>query len=427
MKAILILYDLILILLLPFYLISLLLEDKFSRQIFKRFAIGEKSVWQEICGKDVIWIHAVSLGEVSTCKNLINKLSLKFPERIILITTITQTGRALAKSLSKGNVFSLYIPFDFSFLIKPFIKKINPRLLVLLETELWPNLLYYAQKENIPVLVLNTRLSDRSFGKYRLFSWFVKQLTKKVRMFCAQSDLDGERLLKIGIDKQRIRVTGNMKFDAIEELDNLQLEELNGLRAKISLKSGDFLIVAGSTHDKEEDSILDIFIGLKRRCSNLRLLIAPRHLERVGSIEKLIIKKGLRPYKFSGIDSPSADEIIILDTIGKLRFVYSLANLVFMGGSLVPVGGHNILEPAFFGKPIVVGPYMHNFREITQIFLSNNALIQTKGIDELKLKMEELICDKDKLTKLGNAAKAVLSSKQGATLVNIGIIENSLV
>ncbi|MDD5292331.1 MAG: 3-deoxy-D-manno-octulosonic acid transferase [Candidatus Omnitrophica bacterium] len=426
MKAILILYDFILVLLIPFYLVSLILKGKFSFQVFKRFLIGDKAVWQVIKAKETIWLHAVSLGEVLTCKNLINKLSRKYPDKAILITTVTATGMASAKSLSKDNIVSLYMPFDLGFLISHFIKTIKPNMLILLETELWPNLLYYSQKKEVPVLVLNARLSDRSFGKYRLFSWFVKRLVKPVKMFCAQSDLDAGRFAQIGIEKERIKITGNMKFDTIDALDKVQSEEMLNLKDRISLASQDFLIVAGSTHDKEEEYILDIFKKLKGQFKNLRLLIAPRHLERIDSIEKMIARKGLKPYRCSSFNSPSSDGVLILDAVGKLLLIYGLADLVFVGGSLVPVGGHNILEPAFFGKPIIVGPYTHNFREITEAFLSAGALAQAEDVKDMESKIAELISNRDRLIELGRAAKSVLSSRQGATPANLAIIEKTL-
>ncbi|MBL7196512.1 MAG: 3-deoxy-D-manno-octulosonic acid transferase [Candidatus Omnitrophica bacterium] len=437
MKIILILYDFILILLIPFYFVSLIFKNKFSWQVFRRFKTIDKEILEEIVDKDVIWIHAVSLGEVSTCKSLIKQLSLRYPQKIILITTITSTGRILTQSISKDNILSLYMPFDLSFLISYFVNKIKPKLLILIETELWPNLLYSTQRLNIPVLVLNARLSDRSFGKYRLFSWFMRRLVRRVKMFCVQSDLDKHRFLQLGIDSERVQVTGNMKFDAIEELDSKQLSDLATLKSKISLSQKDFLIVAGSTHDKEEEYIIDSFIELKKEFTqsesspltgfnNLRLLIAPRHLERLDFIESLIESKNIKSERFSRIKFSSSESVLLLDTIGQLRLIYSLANFVFVGGSLVPVGGHNILEPAFFEKPILVGPYMHNFRAISQLFLSNQALIQVKNFNELKSKMKELISNNDRLMNLGKAAKSVLASMQGATLTNLNIIEKNI-
>lgn len=421
-----ILYDFILILLIPFYICSLILKGKFSREVFKRFRIIDKDILKTIDNKNVIWLHAVSLGEISTCKSLIRQLSLRFPQKIIFITTITSTGRALAQSFSKDNVVSAYIPFDLSFLINPLIKIIKPSLLILIETELWPNLLYHTEKRKIPVLVLNARLSDQSFGKYRFFGWFVKRLTRGIKMFCVQSDIDRDRFLELGVARERVNVTGNMKFDAIEELGPEQLGKLDSFKNKIALSEETFFIVAGSTHNQEEEYILDAFIELHRRFNNLRLLIAPRHLERLGSIEDLIEKKNIKSERFSQLKSASSDSILLLDTIGELRLVYALASLVFVGGSLVPIGGHNILEPAFFEKPIVVGPYMHNSKAITELFLSGNALVQLKDTSELKSKIAELISNRDKLIALGKAAKSVLASKQGATILNLGIIEKNI-
>ncbi len=426
MKTILILYDILLVLLVPFYLFSLIVKNKFSWRVFKRFGVIDKETLNRIKAKDVIWIHAVSLGEVSTCKSLIKQLSLRNPEKIILVTTITNTGMALAQSISKDNILSLYMPFDFSFLMRALVKRLNPRVLILIETELWPNLLHYTLKNSIPVLVLNARLSDKSFGKYRFFSWFMKRLVRGIRIFCVQSEVDKERFMQLGIEEERAKVTGNMKFDAIEELDSKQLVDIADLKEKVSLKKDDFLIVAGSTHDKEEECVLECFMELRKQFSNLRLLIAPRHLERLGLIEDLLERKNIKSARLSKIGSSLSDSVVLLDTIGQLRLVYSFAGLVFVGGSLVSVGGHNILEPAFFEKPILVGPYMHNFRAITKLFLSKQAMIQVKNCSELKLEMRELITHKEKLINLGKTAKSVLASMQGATYTNLKIIEQDL-
>jgi 3-deoxy-D-manno-octulosonic-acid transferase len=275
-------------------------------------------------------------------------------------------------------------------------------------------------------LVLNARLSDKSFAKYLFFKGFIKAIASDIKMFCVQSELDAKRFSEIGIDEDKIKITGNMKFDSIEELSSKKPTDLDSLKDKIGLRGNDFLIVAGSTHKGEEEHILDIYIHLKRQFDNLRLLIAPRHLERTIDIENIIEKRGVRAKRLSESEKSSGDEVFILDTIGELCLVYGLADFVFVGGSLVPAGGHNILEPAFFAKPIIVGPYMHNFREITQIFLSNSALIQVKDTHDLDLKIKELISDKDKLSKLGSAAKSVLFSRQGATVTNLEIIEKTM-
>ncbi|MFH1622452.1 MAG: 3-deoxy-D-manno-octulosonic acid transferase [Candidatus Omnitrophota bacterium] len=426
MKIVLVLYDIILILLVPFYLISLIFKNKFGWEVFKRFKVLDKDVLDRISNKNIIWIHAVSLGEVSTCKSLVKQLSLRYPQKIILITTITSTGKTLAQSIAKDNIISLYMPFDFSFLVSSFIKQLNPELLVLIETELWPNLLYYGKKYKIPIFVLNARLSDRSFDKYIFFGWFMRWLVKDIKMFCVQSELDKERFLKLGIGEKKVLVTGNMKFDAIEELDSKQLSDLASLKEKFSLKNNDFLIVAGSTHDKEEEQILDIFVELRIEFGNLRLLIAPRHIERLDLIEDLLEKKNIKSERISRLKNASWESVLLLDTIGQLRLIYSLANLVFMGGSLVPSGGHNILEPAFFEKPILVGPYMHNFRAILKLFLSGNALVQVEDSNELKLKIRELMQDNNRLLELGKSAKSVLASMQGTTFTNLNIIKEKI-
>jgi len=426
MKILLVFYDLIIILCIPFYLLHLLIKSRFSWQVLKRFGnLGYDTLFK-IKDKDVIWIHAVSLGEVATCKTMVKHLSQKYHDKIILLTTITNTGMKLARSISKDNVISLYVPFDLSFIVNRFINLIKPDLLILMETELWPNLLYYAEKHKISTYVFNARLSDRSFGKYKLFSWFIKNISKPIKKFCVQSELDKERFLELGIDSNKIVTTGNMKYDAIEELAVKTEKEITDLRQKLLLSNSDFLIVCGSTHDREEEYILKAYAELKNQFSGLRLLIAPRHLERLPLIEDLIQSMNLKAERISHQKIISKDSILLLDTIGQLMLVYSLANLVIVGGSLVPVGGHNILEPAFFEKPIMVGPYMHNFRDMTQLFLSKDALIQISDHSELKSKISDLMHDRNALIGFGKSAKLVLNSKQGATFTNLNIIEEDI-
>ncbi len=427
MKLLLILYDCIIILCVPFYLASLALRRKLTKQVFERFKASDKQMELSVRGKEVIWLHAVSLGEVSTCKSLIKQLSVRYPKKIILITTITSTGRTLAQSLTGSNVVSFSMPFDLSFLITSFMNTINPKMLILMETELWPNLLYYTQKRAIPTFVLNARVSDRSFAKYQTFRWFVRRFTAGISMFCVQSQLDRDRCNAIGIPSEKITITGNMKFDAIEEFDSSQVQELARIRESIILDSGDFLIVAGSTHPKEEEYVLDAFIQLKKKFKNIRLLFAPRHLERLESIEALIVRRHLKSERVSRLSRAAKNSILLLDTIGKLRLVYSLANLVFVGGSLVPIGGHNILEPAFFSKPIIVGPYMHNFRQITREFLLHNALIQLQESTQLFSYMKDLIADEGMRIDLGAAGKSVVASNQGATFRNLSIMRECIV
>jgi len=404
----------------------LVLKGKPISPVFKRCTAAVRGHSWLLQDKEVIWLHAVSLGEVSTCKSLIKQLSVRYPQKIIVVTTITPTGKALAESIAQGNVVSLYMPFDVSFLIQAFIKTIHPSVLILMETELWPNTLYYAQKNKIPVFVFNARLSDRSFAKYRRYRWFTERLTAGVRCFCVQTQLDGERLRAVGIPPQKINFTGNMKFDAIEELDSKQLDEVSRLKENIALGIYDFLIVAGSTHPREEEYVLRAFIELKKEFHSLRLLIAPRHLERLTDIEGLIASKQLRSQRLSVLRQADKDAVLLVDTIGKLRLLYSLGNLVFVGGSLVAVGGHNILEPAFFAKPIIVGPYMHNFREIMRLFVTHNAVAQIKNESQLFSSMKELIADKDKSAQLGRAAKSVVASHQGATFKNLSIITETI-
>jgi len=423
MKLFLIIYDLLLFLSIPFYLLGLALRGRWRPFMFERFGIIPKDRLAKLKRGNTIWLHAVSLGEVSTCKLLISRLSDLYPKKTILITTVTNTGRLLAESLRGDNLVVIYVPFDLSFFIKSFIDRIKPMMLILVETELWPNLLNYTKKYKIPVVVINGRLSDSSFKKYSYFKWFIKYFSKDIQYFCVQSELEKKRFSQIGIPPEKITVTGNMKFDVIEEINEQQLSILASLKQKISRSDNEFIIVAGSTHNPEEEYVLDAFLKLKEEFPFLRLIIAPRHLERLNEIEEVIATRYLVSQRLSKIDLCKKEAVMLVDTVGRLRLIYSFADLVFMGGSLVPKGGQNILEPAYFKKPILVGPYMHNFRAITQYFLSHKGIIQLHHRDEMFEAIRSLLLNKEKVAKLGDIVKSLLVAKQGATSRNLDIIK----
>jgi len=424
MAILLIIYDLLLCLIIPFYIIGLAIKGKLDSSILERFGVVSQDLKERISKTGLIWLHAVSLGEVSSCKLLIKELGNLYFNKKILITTITSTGRKLAESLKQENknIEVVLLPFDLSFLIANFIRFINPKILILVETELWPNMLYQIKKKNIAVVVINARISDRSFRRYSIFKWLFKYFNWCIDYFCAQSDTDKNRLLSLDISKEKIKVTGNMKFDSIEELKPEEILMVSSLKEKLSIREDELFLVAGSTHKPEEEYLLDAFICLKKKFISLRLLIAPRHLERLSQIERLISNRGLKSQRLTQIRKVAKDEILLLDTIGQLHLIYTLATVVFVGGSLAKVGGHNFLEAACFKKPILVGPYMYNFKEIADYFISNGGIIQLDSKDKLAETLDSLLSSSIKRTELANRANSLLLAKQKATLRNLEII-----
>lgn len=380
-----------------------------------------------------IWVHAVSVGEVMAVKNLIKQLKEAYPQRQILITTVTPTGNRIARNLVQGNDKVGYLPLDFSFIVRRFIDKIDPYFFIAAETEIWPNLVTLLNKKNIPVVIVNGRISDSSFRGYSRVRLFLSPILRKVSFFCIQTARDAERLMSLGVDPKKIKVTGNMKFD----LDDCALnkKDYGDLRLKLGLKPEDKLLVCGSTHPGEEKMILGVYKELCRSHPDLRILIAPRHPERSQEVVSLSESLGFKSARVSQLTSqpgvsgmrppyPQAgDTVFILDTVGELVDFYAIAEVVFIGGSLVKKGGHNILEPAALKKPVLFGPHMNNFRDIASLFCDNQAVIAVRSIEELKIRIDELLKNPVARAVLGEKSRELILKNQGATRRNTECIK----
>ncbi len=352
-----------------------------------------------------IWVHAVSVGEVLAVKNFVEKLHTKLPERKIVLSTTTKTGADLARRVLNENILKFYFPLDFSFVARRVANFINPSLLVVMETEIWPNLILELSRRKIPIVLINGRISDRSFKGYKKIKFFFKDILERVSLFLMRSEKDGEFIKVLGAPGENVRVTGNMKFDIEKTRDGIART-----KSDLGIGESEELLIAGSTHGGEEEIVLDVYSHLAKEFQNLRLLIAPRHIDRAKTIKKMVERMGLK-------------NILVLDTFGELSRLYRLATIVFMGGSLVKRGGHNIVEPAVFGKPIVFGPYMFNFRDMARSFLENKAAIKVKNSKVLLGTLEMLLKDGNRRTILGRNAKELIDRSKGATERNIGELE----
>jgi 3-deoxy-D-manno-octulosonic-acid transferase len=373
-----------------------------------------------------IWIHAVSVGEAISVRHLTEDLRLALPNKKFVISTVTATGNQIANSIVGKKDFVMYLPLDFSFIVKRVIDRINPSVFVITETEIWPNLIRRLHKKKIPVVLVNGRISDGSYRGYRIIKLFVAPVLNKIDAFCVQSERDKQRLIMLGARPEKIKVTGNMKFDIkVRDYDELR-KDYTDYRLRLGLEAKDRLLIAASTHKGEEGIVLRTFQGFCKDYPNLKVLIAPRHPERIDEVEKDILSLGFRAVRISKLADKvgttpvqlhEADKriVFILDTVGQLMYFYVLSDIVFVGGSLVKKGGHNIIEPASLSKPIIFGPHMFNFRDIAALFLKEKSAVMVNDENELKTCLKDFL-DKDaKISEFGRFAKDIIMKNKGAT------------
>ena len=416
-----VLYDLIFFIFILFSIPYICIKQKFHKDVFRRFYLS-CDIINKLKGRNPVWVHAVSVGEVMAVRKFIEGLK-KDRDTLIILSTVTTTGNRLAKDILGKQTLVIYLPADISFIVRRFIKIIRPSIFIAVETEIWPNLTGELAKNNIPIVVINGRISDNSFKRYRLIRILLKNILKKINMFCVQSELYADRLISLGAEKDKVKITGNMKFDNID----YSVKE-NEAVALGMIKPQAPLFIAGSTHQEEEEIILKVYKNLLNSCPDLQLIIAPRHIERTGEIVKIAEALDFVCARMSRRQNVSATcpVVFILDTIGSLSSIYSIATLVFIGGSLVKKGGHNIIEPAIFAKPIIFGPFMHNFRDISELFLNKNAAIVVNNAQELQEAAEKLLRDSRKRETLGRMARITISENRGATENNLGVVQNIL-
>jgi 3-deoxy-D-manno-octulosonic-acid transferase len=365
--------------------------------------------------RPLIWIHAVSVGEVLAVSRLVKELGEALPGYRIAISTTTRTGQALARErFGEGRVF--YCPLDLPWAVRAYLNALQPHLLILAETEFWPNLLSVCFRRQIPVAVVNARISDRSWPRYRRLRRLWRPILSRLALVLAQSETDSERLRAIGCRPERVSSAGNLKFDvrAAQEADATRLLKM--------LAPGVRFVVAGSTLEGEEAALLEAWPHLLRTDPNLVMVLAPRHPERFGVVAGLLGDSGIPWVKRSDLNMDTAEkqrpispgQIVLLDSIGELASVYSLAAVAFVGGSLIPAGGHNPLEPAQFGVPIVMGVHFANFRGIVEELLVHQAL-HIASTDRLAVALDTLLLDPAGAAAMGERARGVFLQQAGAT------------
>ena len=414
-----IIYDIIFLLFAIACLPYLVLKGKLHEGLWTRFGF---SLRRDVTGKKNIWVHAVSVGEVLVVLNLIQKIRQKFPQYNIVLSTVTPAGHALAREKLRGKCQVIYAPLDFSWVARKYVSILDPALYISAETEIWPNLFSCLHKRNVPIIEVNGRISDKAFAGYRKVSFLTRRVLRNVRLLCMQSREDARRIIELGADEKKVRVAGNLKFDNFAREASIK-------KGDIGFREQDRLFIAGSTYPGEEEIVLDAYNSVKPKFSFLRLVIAPRHVERADEIARLCERKGLLPRKFSdnaGKGAMDTQSVLIVDRIGYLRDMYSLADVVFVGKSLRGAGGQNMLEPLSLGKPTLVGPRTENFRDIVRIFLPTGALLEVNTLEELLAQLQSLLYDPQRCARVGLAAQQEAARHQGATEVTARAIEEIL-
>lgn len=384
--------------------------------------------------RPVVWIHCVSVGEAQAARPLVQGIRARFPDCQIAVSTTTLTGQTLAREIFKEQATRVfYFPFDWRWVVRRTLRAVHPRLVLIMETELWPGFLHECRQQQIPVALVNGRLSEQSFRRYRLIRSFIRRVLGSLSLAIVQTQADAGRLAALGMDANKLAVSGNLKFDA----GTLPPGDALTVAFQERFFAGDNapLVLAASTHDPEEVILLNAFRQVASRSQlKPRLLIAPRHPERFAQVADLLKASGLRWARRSAPASASdaAAEVILLDSIGELHSVYSLAAIVFVGGSLARTGGHNIIEPAAVGAAIITGPHTYNFQFIVETFVRADAVIQLQPMSdsaalvELGHVISDLIAEPDRRIALGERARALVHKNRGATERTLDLLQPML-
>lgn len=420
------LYNILFTLFLLFYIPFLFLKSLFQKSL--REVLRERlAFYPSLSPARPIWIHAASMGEVLCSLPLIRKMREEFYSFRMVLTTMTQAGKETArKNLTEVDGI-LYFPFDHPVILKRAFRTLSPSLLLIAETELWPNLLRLCGEKGIPVLLFNGRISQKSFGRYRWLKPLFKIPLRSVSLFLMQTEEDRRRIIEMGVPFEKTRVTGNLKFDQVVSSPDPKKESED--KSLLFLKSVP-LWIAGSTHPGEEEILLRLFKRLKESHPSLCLLLAPRHLHRLEEVVRLLKREGLSWVKRTALRAKEEEErkqVILLDTLGELKTLYQYGTIVFIGGSLVPVGGHNPLEPLFFKKCVLFGPHMFNFMEISRHLVDLGGAIQVKDEEELAFQMEDLLRDERKRREVGERGYQFVQMHRGATQRSVDEIRAYLI
>ena len=399
---------------LPVFLAKIKQEPDRGRLIRMRMGRPDPEWALRVKGKEIIWLHAVSVGEVMAVRKFIETFLARCPAVHLVLTTVTPTGQKVARELACDQVSVGYFPFDWTGPVRRFFQLLKPKCLLLAETEVWPNLLVEAGRSGVPVGILNARLSEKSFRHYSHLAWIFRPLFRRLSFVLAQTEKDADRFLQLGVESEKIEIFGNMKFDNIAPVPISE-----GLRASLRrewhFEPHDRILVAGSTHPGEDEILRHAFLKLREMESSVKLVIAPRHIERSEKICQDLRRFGLRVRLATGISPSEKFEVLVLNKIGVLKNLYAMADVVFMGGSLVPRGGQNPIEPACVERAIVHGPYIFNFEEVYRVLDQEGAALMVRDEAQLVFAIKRSLQNESERRNLGASAVRVIGGLQGST------------
>jgi len=403
----------------PFFLVKLLTTPKYRPGAAHRLGFYPRGTATRLRGGEVLWVHAVSVGEVIAALPLIRELRRRRPEAKIVLTTVTATGNRIARAQAKEADVVLFFPFDLQPVVGRAIRLIRPALFLLVETEIWPNCVHTLARKRVPIVVVNGRISERSFQGYRRIRFLMKRVLSDITLFSMQTEEDARRIIALGAPPERVRMNGNIKFDLAAPPSTPEATEQ--MREDFSLSRTGPIFLAGSTHPGEEETIIGIYGRLRSSQPDLLLILAPRHPERSPEVAELLRRAGLDFGRRSRKEGKSP--VLLLDTVGELARLYEIADVAFVGGSLAPHGGHNILEPALYGIPVLFGPHMENFPEIARIMKERGGGIECADASTLEETVKKLINDPEKRETIGRAGRTVIEENRGALEKTLKLID----
>lgn len=403
----------------PVLLYRMVVKQGFYERIKPSMGFMTPALKKRIADRQVIWVHAASVGEIVAASPIVKGIQREFPQVAVIVSVVTDVGYGMAERILPDAEGIIFFPMDRPFFVRRALHLFNPLAILLVETELWPNFLRIAKDEQIPIMMVNGRISGRSYKRYMRIQSFVKCMLGSINRFCMQSNIAAEYITDLGAPASRVKVTGNTKYD--QTYATVTDSEKEALLAEFGFTGHFPVIVVGSTHKGEEETILEAFNGLREQYPQARLLLAPRQIVRGEEIVTMCESYGLQAVRRSTMDRPAdeATPVVILDTIGELGRLYALGDIIFVGGSFVPVGGHNILEPAAHGKPIMVGPYMLNFTEIYQLLSDRGACRIVHNAEELEAEWMLLSENEQLRTERGTHCLEIVNENQGATRRNV--------
>ena len=420
-------YNAVLILASPIILVILLAKQRCRRGLSQRFGFRFPVFRPD--HRPLVWVHAVSLGEAVAVAPLVKELHRRYPDHRFVVSTVTETGREAVEERLAGVAEHIYAPLDFPWVVSRLVTKLKPVLYLFVETELWPNLLRDLHRRGVPTVMVNGRLSTRSFsrqqwGPVRLF---YRAMLRRVTLCLMQSERDVERIIALGADARVVRRTGNIKFDQPIPVST----DRDAIRRGLGLHEREQILVAGSTHSGEEEALIDCYRNVVAHKPDAVLVLAPRHIERAGQVEAMVRSRGLAVQRRSILQpgpppSAAGPRVILLDSRGELAALYSQAVVAFVGGTLVPVGGHNLLEPAVWGKPVLFGPYTDHCAEIASLLIESGGGRHVADAADLAQQVLHLFVHEEERLAMGRSARQAVEANQGALLATVEAIEQLL-